>query len=74
MVFQSVSVYLPPQDLMLYWDFTCIADLKRVRKNDRNRVGALPRLRQQNKVTDTRRYGIEKLSPLLPEVQTGKFD
>ncbi len=31
-------------------------------------------LRQQNKVTDTRGYSIEKLSSLLPEMQTGNFD
>ena len=31
-------------------------------------------LRQQNKVADTGRYGTEKLSPLLPEVQAGKSD
>jgi len=31
-------------------------------------------LQEQNKGTDTERYGTEKLSPLLPEVQAGKFD
>lgn len=67
-------MYLLPQDLILYWDFTYIADLKRVRKNDRNRVGALSCLRQQNKVANTGRYGTEKLSALLPEMQAGKFD
>ena len=36
-----------------------------------NRVDTLPCLRQQNKVADTGRYGTEKLSPLLPEVQAG---
>jgi len=34
----------------------------------------MPDLRQQNEVADTGRYGTEKLSPLLPEVQAGKFD
>lgn len=34
----------------------------------------LPCLRQQNKVADTGRYGTEKLSPLLPKMQTGNFD
>ena len=34
----------------------------------------LPSLREQNKVADTARYGTEKISPLLPEVQAGKFD
>ncbi len=28
----------------------------------------------KNKVADMERYGTEKLSPLLPEVQAGKFD
>ena len=39
-----------------------------------NRMDTLPCLREQNKVADTGRYGTEKLSPLLPEVQAGKFD
>jgi hypothetical protein len=37
-------------------------------------MGALPCLREQNEIADTERYGIKKLSSLLPEVQTGKFD
>jgi hypothetical protein len=37
-------------------------------------MDTLPCLREQNKVADTGRYGTEKLSPLLPEVQAGKFD
>ena len=28
-------------------------------------------LQEQNKGADTERYGTEKLSPLLPEMQTG---
>jgi len=31
-------------------------------------------LREQNEAADTGRYGTEKLSPLLPEVQARKFD
>lgn len=31
-------------------------------------------LQKQNEVKNTQRYGTEKLSSLLPEVQTGKFD
>ena len=37
-------------------------------------MDTLPYLRQQNKIADTERYGIEKLSPLLSEVQAGKLD
>jgi hypothetical protein len=37
-------------------------------------MGTLPCLREQNKVADTERYGIKKLSPLLSEMQAGKFD
>jgi hypothetical protein len=37
-------------------------------------MDTLPCLRKQNKVADTERYRTEKLSPLLPEVQAGKFD
>lgn len=36
-----------------------------------NRMDTLPCLQQQNKSADTGRYGTEKLSPLLPEVQAG---
>ena len=31
-------------------------------------------LQEQNKGADTERYGTEKLSPLLPEMQAGKFN
>lgn len=34
-------------------------------------MDTLPCLQQQNKSADTGRYGTEKLSPLLPEVQAG---
>lgn len=37
-------------------------------------MDTLPCLRKQDEGTDTGRYGIEKLSSLLPEVQAGKFD
>lgn len=36
-------------------------------------MGALPCLREQNEIADTERYGIKKLSSLLPEVQTGNL-
>ncbi len=39
-----------------------------------NRMDTLPCLREQNEVADTGRYGIEKLSSLLSEVQAGKYD
>ena len=39
--------------------------------NAKRKIYTMPRLRQQNKVADTGRYGTEKLSPLLPEVQAG---
>ena len=37
-------------------------------------MGTLSCLWQKNKVTDTGRYRTKKLSSLLPEVQTRKFD
>lgn len=39
-----------------------------------NKMDTLSCLRQLNKITDTDRYRIEKLSSLLPKVQTEKFD
>ena len=42
--------------------------------NTKRKIYTMPRLRQQNKSTDTERYGTEKLSPLLSEVQAGKFN
>lgn len=38
------------------------------------RMDFLPYLRKQNEVADTGRYRTEKLSTILPKVQTGKFD
>ena len=37
-------------------------------------MGTLPCLPKQNGVKNTGRYGTEKLPPLLPKVQEGKFD
>lgn len=37
-------------------------------------MDTLPCLWKQNEGADTERYGTKKLSPLLSEVQTGKFD
>ena len=42
--------------------------------NAKRNVYTMPYLRQQNKGADTGRYSTEKLSPILPEVQAGKFD
>ncbi len=43
-------------------------------RKDEIEMDTLPCLREQNEVADTGRYRAKKLSPLLPEVQAGKFD
>ena len=48
--------------------------MKWMRAKNEDRMDTLPCLREQNKVANTGRYGIEKLSPLLPEMQTGGID